>query len=217
MNEQQWIREIVSETDKDNKVTDKQARVLEAAIEMFAEKGYANTSTSEIAKKAGVAEGTIFRHYKTKKELLLAIVTPTLTKVVAPIIEKTFVKDVFEKGYDSYEDFLRVLLNNRYKFVKSRVPIMRIFLQEVAFHAEINAEMKDLFSNRIYQQFTKVVVHFQSNGQIKSLPAETIVRLTITNIFGFLLTRFIILPEHNWDDDAEIENTIQFIMSGLTS
>ena len=40
MDEQQWIREIVSESDKDYRVTDKQARVLEAAIEMFAEKGY---------------------------------------------------------------------------------------------------------------------------------------------------------------------------------
>ena len=215
MDEQQWIREIVSESDKDYRVTDKQARVLEAAIEMFAEKGYSNTSTSEIAKKAGVAEGTIFRHYKTKKELLLAIVTPTLTKVVAPIMEKTFVKDVFEKHYDSYEDFLRVLMTNRYKFVKNRVPILKIFLQEVAFHSEINADLKDLFANRIYHQFTKVVVHFQSKGQLKSFSADTIVRLTITSIFGFLLTRFIILPEHNWDDVAEIDSTIEFIMSGL--
>lgn len=213
--EQQWIMEIINETDKHYKVTDKQVRVLEAAIEMFAEKGYSNTSTSEIAKKAGVAEGTIFHNYKTKKELLLAIVTPTLTKVVAPIIEKNFVKDVFEKKYDSYEDFLRVLITNRYKFVKSRVPIMRIFLQEVAFHADINADIKKLFANRVYQQFTSIVVHFQSIGQLKSIPTDTIIRLTITSIIGFLVIRFLILPEHNWDDVTEIDNTIDFIVSGL--
>lgn len=217
MDEKQWIQEICSETDKDYKVTDKQTRILEAAIEMFAEKGYSYTSTSEIAKKAGVAEGTIFCHYKTKKELLLAIVTPTLTKIVAPIIEKNFVKDVFEKKHDSYEDFLRVLITNRYKFVKSRVPILRIFLQEVAFHDDINAEIKKLFTNRVYQQFTRIVVHFQSKGQLKSIPADTIIRLTITSIIGLLVTRFLILPEHNWDDVNDIENTIQFIISGLTS
>lgn len=217
MDEQQWIKEMIRETDKHYKVTDKQARILEAAIEMFAEKGYSNTTTSEIAKKAGVAEGTIFRHYKTKKELLLAIVTPTLTKVVAPIIEKTFVKDILEKDYDSYEDFLRALMINRYKFVKSRVSILKIFLQEVAFHSDINEDVKELFTNRIYQQFTRIVAHFQSKGQLKALPVDTIIRLTITSIFGFLITRFIILPEHNWDDFAEIDNTIQFIMSGLKS
>lgn len=42
-------------------------KIILAAIQAFAEKGYASTSTSEIAKNAGVAEGTIFRHYKTKK------------------------------------------------------------------------------------------------------------------------------------------------------
>ena len=41
-------------------------RILEA-VDMFGEKGYASTSTSEIAKRAGVAEGTIFRYYKTKR------------------------------------------------------------------------------------------------------------------------------------------------------
>lgn len=215
MDEKQWIIEMINETDKDLKITDKQARILEAAIDTFAEKGYSNTSTSEIAKKAGVAEGTIFRHYKTKKQLLLAIVTPTLTKVVAPIMEKTFVNEVFEKEYDSYESFLRTLIDNRYKFVKGRVPILRIFLQEVAFHDEINADIKKLFSKQIHQQLRKIVGHFQSKGQLKSIPADTVIRLTITSVIGFLITRFLILPENEWDDDAEIENTIQFIMSGL--
>ncbi len=45
-------------------------RILEAAVDMFGEKGYASTSTSEIAKRAGVAEGTIFRYYKTKKRFI---------------------------------------------------------------------------------------------------------------------------------------------------
>lgn len=54
-------------------MTDKQISIISAAIEIFAEKGYSATTTSVIAKKAGVGEGTIFHHYKTKKDLLLAI------------------------------------------------------------------------------------------------------------------------------------------------
>lgn len=67
MNEQQWIKELLKVNGEDVKLSEKQIKILEAAIEIFAEKGYASTSTSEIAKRAGVAEGTIFRHYKTKK------------------------------------------------------------------------------------------------------------------------------------------------------
>ncbi|MDP4107839.1 MAG: helix-turn-helix domain-containing protein, partial [Bacillota bacterium] len=44
-------------------MTEKQQKIVETAIQMFADKGYASTSTAEIAKAAGVAEGTIFRHF----------------------------------------------------------------------------------------------------------------------------------------------------------
>ncbi|MDX9872448.1 MAG: TetR/AcrR family transcriptional regulator [Clostridia bacterium] len=215
MDEKQWIMEIIGQTDKEYKITDKQARILEVAIQEFADKGYSNTSTSEIASKAGVAEGTIFRHYKTKKELLLAIVTPTLTKGIAPIIERTCVKDIFNKEYESFEDFLRFLLNNRYQFLRSRAPIMKILLQEAAFHDEINADLKRLFTNRVYQEFTKIIAHFQDKGQLKIFPTDTVIRLMLTSIVGFLVTRFIILPGYKWDDAVEVENTVAFIMSGL--
>lgn len=55
--------------------TEKQ-KILLKAVELFAQKGYMNTLTSEIVQRARVAEGTIFRHYKTKEKLLLAILVP---------------------------------------------------------------------------------------------------------------------------------------------
>ncbi len=51
-------------------------KILLKAVELFAQKGYMNTLTSEIVQRARVAEGTIFRHYKTKEKLLLAILVP---------------------------------------------------------------------------------------------------------------------------------------------
>lgn len=44
-----------------------QQRILDAPVEAFAEQGYSGRATSEIARRAGVAEGTILRHYPTKK------------------------------------------------------------------------------------------------------------------------------------------------------
>ncbi|MHB8764764.1 MAG: TetR/AcrR family transcriptional regulator [Deferrisomatales bacterium] len=45
--------------------------ILQAAKELFAEKGFDGTSTAEIAERAGVAHGTVFHHFKTKENLLL--------------------------------------------------------------------------------------------------------------------------------------------------
>lgn len=81
---EEWLKMLEELFDQEGQMTEKQKKILQAAIEIFAEKGYAATSTSEIAKKAGVAEGTIFRHYSSKEKLLLAIVAPTLAKIIAP-------------------------------------------------------------------------------------------------------------------------------------
>jgi AcrR family transcriptional regulator len=45
-------------------------RLIRAALELFTTRGYHDTTTAEIAKKAGVAEGTIYRHFLSKQQLL---------------------------------------------------------------------------------------------------------------------------------------------------
>lgn len=54
-------------------MTEKQEKILQAALELFAKEGYNATSTSKVAKHAGVSEGLIFRHYSNKDGLLQAI------------------------------------------------------------------------------------------------------------------------------------------------
>lgn len=50
---------------------DKRQTIRSAAIQIFAERGFANTRTREIAAAAGVAEGTIYLYFDSKEELLL--------------------------------------------------------------------------------------------------------------------------------------------------
>jgi AcrR family transcriptional regulator len=55
-------------------VTEKKENILEAGLQLFAEEGYASTSTSKVARAAGVSEGLIFRHFTNKEGLLKAII-----------------------------------------------------------------------------------------------------------------------------------------------
>jgi AcrR family transcriptional regulator len=45
-------------------------RLIRAALELFSSRGYHDTTTAQIAKKAGVAEGTIYRHFPSKQQML---------------------------------------------------------------------------------------------------------------------------------------------------
>lgn len=62
-------------------MTDKKEKILQSALELFANEGVSATSTNKIAKLAGVSEGLIFRHYKSKKGLLNAIIENAEQKV----------------------------------------------------------------------------------------------------------------------------------------
>ncbi|WP_242822113.1 TetR/AcrR family transcriptional regulator [Ethanoligenens harbinense] len=50
---------------------EKQARILNAALEEFAKKGYKNASTNEIVRKAGISKGLLFHYFGNKKRLYL--------------------------------------------------------------------------------------------------------------------------------------------------
>jgi AcrR family transcriptional regulator len=52
----------------------RRTQILEAATRVFADKGYHHATTKDIARQAGMAEGTIYLYFKTKAELLFALI-----------------------------------------------------------------------------------------------------------------------------------------------
>lgn len=213
---EQWMEEILKINDEERKMTEKQAKIIRAAIEIFSQKGYASSSTSEIALKAGVAEGTIFRHYRTKKELLLSIIAPTMTRLIAPFIVKGF-QNVLDDSYISYEDFLRALIINRQNFVKNNIPIIKILLQEIPFQPELREQFEQHIGKKLINQLKQIVEHFQKKGEIVTIPSSTVIRMTGTTIMGFFIVRYLLVPFSHWDDEKEIDQTVQFIMYGLSN
>lgn len=198
---------------EDDSLTEKQRNILVAATEIFAEKGFAATSTNEIAKKAGVAEGTIFRHYKTKKDLLLSIVTPMMLKMLGPLIIKDLNK-VLDKEFEHFEDFVRAMIKNRQEFLEKNLKVVQIFIQEVPFHQELREQFIEQIGMKVVGRFVEIIGHYQSKGQIINLPAMTVLRLTASTIIGYFAAKYIIDPK--WNDEEEINQMIQFLKKGLT-
>lgn len=57
--------------------------LLDAALQLFVEKGYAATRTDEVAQRAGVSKGTLYLYYPSKEELFKAVVRSNLTPILA--------------------------------------------------------------------------------------------------------------------------------------
>lgn len=73
---------------KKRRAGDKRDRILKAAVKVFARAGFHATRVSEVAKAAGVADGTIYLYFKSKEELLTSLFEDRVEKLLAHVKEQ---------------------------------------------------------------------------------------------------------------------------------
>jgi TetR/AcrR family fatty acid metabolism transcriptional regulator len=64
---------------------DKPQQIIEAAVRVFARKGYFNSRVSDIAREAGIAAGTIYLYFKTKEDILITLFREKMAAFVASL------------------------------------------------------------------------------------------------------------------------------------
>lgn len=197
-----------------NKIkTEKQQRIVDTAINLFAEKGYSNTSTAEIAKAAEVSEGTIFKHYGTKDKLLLSIILPFI-KNFFPIMAKKVIKKVVKDENTTFEEFIRGFLKDRVEFLVKNREIFQVVIKEFIYREELKKELLPYFSELVPSILSDVIEEFKRRGELIDIPTKEILNIMLTLFSGFFISRFVLLENYTVTEE-EIENIVQFVMDGL--
>lgn len=84
--------------------------ILETALEVFATHGFHGSSISTIAKHAGIAKGLLYNYFKSKEELLKAIMqkgVQDIIEVYTPILNEELTPQVFRKFLSIYFKLLK--------------------------------------------------------------------------------------------------------------
>lgn len=165
-------------------MTEKKFNIIKAAVELFVEKGYAATSTREIALRAGVAEATIFKHYNTKKELLLYIAEHVYMDVV-----KFGIVELLEGSYDSLREFLTALFKNRLTVIKDNISLFKLLLQEAPFQIEFR---ELIMKNFPFKQFERLVDQLKTKKLIVNKPNEEIASFLVSSMIGYFVVRHVL-------------------------
>ncbi|KAA9021788.1 TetR/AcrR family transcriptional regulator [Niallia endozanthoxylica] len=208
------LDEMIAQTKLSKKQTDKQQKIVEAAVKMFASNGYANTSTSEIAKVAGVSEGTIFRHYGTKDNLLLAVILPFIKESLPSMAENVF-KEVFLED-ESFESFLRALIINRWHFLSDNKELFKVIVKELLYNENLKNELLPFFTENILKRLNKVIDYYKSRGELMDLPSEKVLKMMLTVIFGYFVSEFVLFPVASDEiKDKDFDTIVRFIMDGI--
>lgn len=193
--------------------TEKQQRIVEAAIRLFAEKGYSNTSTAEIAKAADVSEASIFKQYGTKDKLLLSLVVPYI-KEMFPFEADETMNQVFSGAYSDFEAFLRALLKNRIAFITENRDIFLVLIKEIIYKEELKNELFPYIAEVAATRLTKIVELFQERDELIDMPTRSILKLLFTVIGGFVASRFVLLNRESIDDE-EVEDVVRMVLDGI--
>src|SRR3954447_15849721 len=73
---------------------DRPREICAAALEVFAEKGFAAAKLDEIARRAGVSKGTLYLYFKDKEDLFRAVIRDTAAPNIAAIRERVEAADM---------------------------------------------------------------------------------------------------------------------------
>src|SRR5208282_205460 len=152
---------------RERRTTETRERLFRAALDLFARKGFSETTVEDITEAADVGKGTFFNYFPSKDHILLAFGEMQLAKLEAAV------KEAHRSG-EPMPQFLRSL-GVRMTQEPTRHPgIIRTLLQAYLSTTPVRAAMLDL-QQRVHALHTEIVRLGQQRGEIRrDLPAGEI-------------------------------------------
>ncbi len=142
-------------------------KFLDAALKIFAEKGYVGATTSIIAEEAGFSEKTLFRGFKTKKNLYDLVLIKNAEKFVKEFMELVDMEVKFDTPKDFFDDFIKNLdkvMFENFEFFKLSINEPNKILEpmmENAINFIVNYMKKNISHQDIdYKIFAFTIVSF---------------------------------------------------------
>lgn len=204
---------MAREARKERITREREKQILDAALAVFSERGYGVATIPDIAEKAGLAVGTIYNYYPSKRELFLAVIKNFI--INAPLLDLI---DELPKG-DLSATFSRIMLNRLDLIENKAITRMPFLMAEI----QRDPELKELWTKEFLQPFFEkmemVYKNLAEDGRYTNLNPEIMVRIVGGMILGFLMLRMMegddspldVLPR-----EEITENLTKFLLFGLS-
>jgi AcrR family transcriptional regulator len=176
---------VVEQSEKSQRFRDRQQRrferrrqeILAAAARVFAEKGYANSTTKEIADSADIAEGTLYNYFSGKRDILIAVADETQTPMQTAVQQAGALENraamisMFEKAFDISE---------------ARLPFVRTLLTEAWIDDGILQEFLAVRLRRIAQSVQVFIAERVASGAFRPIDPAIGARVAIGMFAGLI-------------------------------
>ena len=141
------------------KQKNKQA-ILEAAITLFSENGYENTSIEQIAKIAGVGKGTVYSYFHTKKDIIKGFCEYELEKIHMKLVERS------NPDASVLEQMLTIYMTE-FNHVTQNREFGRLYMRESIFPSETDVQDHLETDNKYFQMLFPILEKGQERGELR--------------------------------------------------
>jgi TetR/AcrR family fatty acid metabolism transcriptional regulator len=144
----------LKKTEEELALCEKYQRILDSAVDVIAERGYFKSPVSEIAKRAGVADGTVYLYFKNKDEVLRTAIDRTFAKFYKQI------EDAFATLTDPREqlEYIAAVHLDSHRVNRSMVVLMQTEMRQ-------SAKFIEEFSHHHLVKYIQIVREVVRRGQ----------------------------------------------------
>jgi AcrR family transcriptional regulator len=187
----------------------RQTQILDAAVKVFAEKGYHRATIPDIAKEAKIAVGTIYNYFGKKEDLLLALMH-RLNET------ERRDEDLAMSGAMDLRTFFYHYIQQRYTFMsREGLEVLRAVLPEVL----TNEELRTRYMQQIIEPTFKIAEKYYeamiAEGKVRPIDASITLRMISATFLGLMILRMLgdEVLEAQWNELPAFTTTM--ILDGL--
>ena len=187
---------------------DKRTQILEAAVRVFARRGYHGSRVGDIAEEAGVAHGLLYHYFSSKEEVLQIVFSENWGELIARF---RAVEEADEPAAGKLEGLAKILLRTW----RNDPDLVTVMVREVARSAHLQAQVLEV--REAFAILERVIEQGQREGSFR---ADLDSRFASWIVYGGLeeiLTGWVLggLPDGEADVTAAERTAVEMALRGL--
>lgn len=188
---------------------EKYRRILDAALAVFAEKGFSEAKITEIAKQAGVADGTIYLYFKNKDDLLISLFEAKLEAINVGLRERLL-------GVEDPRDRLREVVQYHLELAADNPHLAAFITVELRRSAKFMKEHAKKQFSEYLEQLGQVVKQGKSVGVFRADVSSATVKHLLFGCLDQAVVNWVFKPNRRAQDLDDVgDKILSFVLHGL--
>ena len=196
-------------TDRSTGQEDKRRLILDAAVRVFARKGYHTCRVGDIAEEAGVAHGLLYHYFRSKEELLETIFRETWRDLLDAVRS---VEETDETGRDRLAGIAKILL----RAWRRDPDLVRVLVREVTRSSHLQRRIDEI--DQAFAGIERIIAHGQEQGEFRSDVDPRMVSYVFYGALEEILTGWVLGQLDDGDEQIAVaeQTVIEIVCGGLT-